>query len=241
MILLTTTLIHTFIAGFVWQSICLPFTCWSVYFMCVVYQVGINQYFPFIYLLGLLGSGFGALMGRCSSTVVFVRRCNLGHKTNILFYVKLFVLFVIYNVYEYYGPSLWTLPMLAVSIVVVCVIFWLLARGLCVLKINNKGSGLYGFCQNYTYKEKTFGRYATWPMVWLLVAVVLVCLVNSSVLLVLFNVPFITPFRVQCVAAIVLFLVVLACLIIFNCSNWGGKKYKSKPKYDDCEEREYHN
>ena len=220
MYLLITTLLHNFIAGFVWQSVCFPFTCWSLYFVFILWQFGLGRFFIPIYLLGLLGAFLGAVLGNCSTKILFIRRCDWTNKTNILFYVKLFILFVIYNIFEFCGPSLWSIPILFVAVLIVCVLFWWIVKDCKVLKQKHTENACFSLCGNVTYKEVVFCRYAFNPALWLVIAVILIGIVNMGWYLVLFNVPYITPLRIQCVAVLVLFLVVLACLILFNC----GKK-----------------
>lgn len=236
-LLLTTVLPHTFIATFVWQDPLPVHVLYVCYMFVVHYLYGLgSNLFP-IYLLSLAGGILGYLLVRCTTVVRFMSRCNWGRKLNVIFIVKLLVLFVIYNVFELYGPTPWTVPLLFVAIILVTVLAWIAARNYCVLVPKRDCKRLCKLWGDYEYFEKTFCHYALTPALWLLISIVVLCVVNCGWLLVLFNIRFITPLRIQCLAVCALICVLVVCCIIISCNN--GKKHCKprceKKKHRDCE------
>lgn len=227
-LLLTTTLIHTFIASFVWQC---PFVVNFAY-MCfaffVHYQFGLGSNLIPIYILSCVGCLLGYWLSICTTATKLISRCNWTRKINIIFWAKLFVLFVIYVIYEVYGPSAVSIPLLFVAVLIVVILAWIAVRNECVLVPKAPCEKVCNYCGCYEYVEKKFGSRATSPAAWLILSVLVLFVTNMCWLLVLFGITWVTPLRIQCLSAFALSLVVVACIITLNCV--GSNSYFCRQK-----------
>jgi len=216
-LLLITTFPHTFIASFVWQDPFIVHLVYSCFMFIVHYNFDLGSNLIPIYLLGLVRVFLGYFLHKCTTCAIFISRFKWGNRINLIFIVKLFVLFVVYCVYEAYGPTPWSLPLLFVAIVIVIILAWFTARNEKVLVVSTYNN----ICDHDGYPgytEKNFTPHIKTPALWLFIAVLVISVLNLAWLLVLAGINWVTPLRVQCLVVFGTVVVLVACAVILNCN-----------------------
>lgn len=226
-LLLVTTFPHTFICSFVLQDPFFVSVVYSCLMFIVHYVYGLGSNLIPIFLLSIAGAFIGYFLQRFTTCAVFVSRFKLDARINIVFIVKLLLLFAAYFIFESYGPTPWSLPLLFVAVMVITILAWFTSRDELVMVLLEDGKTNGTFTGN-TYVEKSFRNHIQTPAVWLLISIFVISVLNLLWILVLAGFTWVTPLRVQCLVVIGSLIVVICCAVILNYSGEDKKKCVKK-------------
>lgn len=216
-LLLVTTFPITYVSSFVTQCPFFVSFLYSLFMFIIHYNFGLGSNLIPIYLLSLAGVFLGYFLQMCTTKAKFISRCDWSSRLNLIFTVKLFVLFVICCIYEMYGATPWSIPLLFIGILMLLILAWSSARNECVLVLKTCKK-ICKYCGNGEYTEKSFRSHIGTPAFWLFISMIVTAILNLTWLLSLVGVSFITPLRVQCFVVAGAMIVLVICAVILNCN-----------------------